>query len=151
MVINALPQKGSTYQLLTATGGTCSVNLGAAAYASKEVLFCPGDLVATGSASTALKMLRADGDITLALATLGSTTQAVIVSSINGTVEPDRDALLYGTIYAPNGEVRTNGHVFTGRKGRIIAADVRVNGSGDTLTLDTTGDPYAPQGVQLIQ
>lgn len=156
-VINALPQSGSGYLELTATQAkkndplVCDIDLGAAAYAGKQVLYCPGDLKVRGTANTSLKMLRADGNITLDLATLGSSTQAVIVSSINGTVEPDANAVVYGTIYAPNGEVRTNGHAFTVRKGRVIAANVRVNGNGDTFSVDTTGDPYAPKGVQLIQ
>ena len=56
---------------------------------------------------------------------------------------PTKGAVVYGTIYAPLGEVRTNGQSFTVNQGRVIALDFLQNGNGGGFSASIVGDPYA--------
>ena len=56
---------------------------------------------------------------------------------------PTKGAVVYGTIYAPLGEVRTNGQSFTVNQGRVIALDFLQNGNGGGFSASIVDDPYA--------
>ncbi len=131
------------------SSGTCSINLGNGLYASAVTITCAGTAVLTGTANPTLKLVKATGDIDIRT-DVGSSGNVVILNS-GADVHPDHDITVYGSIYAPFGEVRTNGHAFTLHEGRVIALDFRVNGNGGGFYADVAGDPYAVLVSRLYQ
>ena len=100
-----------------------------------------------------LKLISATGGIEIDT-NVGSSGNVVILStsqSGDSAVMPTRGVVVYGTIYASAGEVRTNGQSFTLNQGRIIARDFRQNGNGGGFTASNVDDPYAQLTYRLVE
>ena len=136
-----------------ASGGRCAINLSnRTTYpASTTVITCNGRATLTGTADARLKLITATGGFEIDT-NVGSAGNAVILSTSatgGSAVLPTRGVTLYGSIYAPLGEVRTNGQSFAIQQGRVVARDFLQNGNGGGFSVDTTGDPYSQPSVRL--
>jgi len=153
-VINAYLAAGPTVAAPVASG-RCTVNLSnRTTYpTSTKVITCAGRATLTGTADIGLKLITATGGFDVD-SDVGSAGNVVILSTGaagGSAVMPTRGVTLYGTIYAPLGEVRTNGQSFAVRQGRVVALDFLQNGNGGGFTVDTTGDPYSQTSIRLTE
>ncbi len=153
-IINGYLASGPTVAA-PVSGGTCAINLSnATTYpAATKVITCAGKAVLTGTANANLKLITATGGIEIDT-NVGSPGNVVILStskSGGSAVMPTKGAVVYGTIYAPLGEVRTNGQSFTVNQGRVIALDFLQNGNGGGFSASLVDDPYAQPSYQLIE
>jgi hypothetical protein len=144
-----------------ATAGTLEDACGAvnmSDYTTASVIRCQtGSITLTGTSQAPLKLVSATGPI-FVRTNIGSAGLPVILSSsstADGTpdsaIDPDRDIVVYGTLYAPLGMIRTNGHGFAIRSGRIVAKDFLANGNVGGFSIDQTGDPYNEKLARLLQ
>lgn len=137
------------------SGGDCDINLSnTTTYpTSTKVITCAGEATLTGTAHPNLKLITATNGIEIDT-NVGSAGNVVILSTSKAggsAVKPERDVVVFGTIYAPFGEVRTDGQSFTLNQGRIIARDFLQNGNGGGFSASTVDDPYAQLTYRLVE
>jgi len=137
------------------SSGRCAIDLSnRTTYpSSTTVITCNGRATLTGSADARLKVITATGGFDIDT-DVGSAGNVVILStgaSGGSAVMPAKGVTVFGSIYAPLGEVRTNGQSFTIRQGRVVALDFLQNGNGGGFSVDTTGDPYSQPSVRLTE
>ncbi len=133
-------------------------NVNMSSYPTASVIRCQtGSITLTGSSQVPLKLISATGPV-FVNTNIGSSGLPVIITSSstadgspNSAIDPQRDIQVFGTFYAPFGMVRTNGHAFVVRAGRIIAKDFLANGNAGGFSIDQTGDPYNKKVARLLQ